>query len=36
MLPGSAPAAGQGAESSADPAWNEVYERMRQRTQPAK
>jgi hypothetical protein len=36
MLPGSAPAAGQGAESSTDPAWNEVYERMRQRTQPAK
>jgi hypothetical protein len=37
MLPGSAPpAAGQGAESSADPAWNEVYERMRQRTPPAK
>ena len=37
MLPGSAPpAAGQGAESSSDPAWNEVYERMRQRTQPAK
>jgi hypothetical protein len=34
-LPGS-PAAGQGAASSADPAWNEVYERMRQRTQPAK
>jgi hypothetical protein len=37
VLPGSVPsAAGQGAESSADPAWNEVYERMRQRTQPAK
>jgi hypothetical protein len=37
MLPGAAPsAAGQGAESSTDPAWNEVYERMRQRTQPAK
>jgi hypothetical protein len=36
MLPGSAPAAGQGAESSTDPAWNEVFERMRQRTQPAK
>jgi hypothetical protein len=35
LLPGS-PAAGQGASSSADPAWNEVYERMRQRTQPAK
>ena len=36
-LPGSAPpAAGQGADSSADPAWNEVYERMRQRTQPTK
>ena len=37
MLPGSTPSAtGQGAESSADPQWNEVYERMRQRTQPAK
>jgi hypothetical protein len=37
MLPGAAPsAAGQGVESSADPAWNEVYERMRQLTQPAK
>src|SRR2546423_336541 len=35
-LPGaSRPVAGQGADSSADPAWNEVYERMRQRTQPA-
>jgi len=37
MLPASAqPAAGQGAESSSDPAWNEVFERMRQRTQPVK
>src|SRR5438105_8564260 len=37
MLPGSVqPAAGQGAESSADPAWNEVYERMRQRTPSTK
>ena len=36
MLPGSAPAAGQGTAASPDPAWNEVYERMRQRVQPAK
>jgi hypothetical protein len=35
-LPGSVPAAGQGTPASSDPAWNEVYERMRQRTQPAK
>jgi len=34
-LPG-APGASQGTPASADPAWNEVYERMRQRTQPAK
>jgi hypothetical protein len=32
-LPGAVPAAaaGQGAATSSDPAWNEVYERMRQR-----
>jgi len=37
LVPGSPqPAAGQGAAASSDPAWNEVYERMRQRTQPAK
>lgn len=37
LLPGSAqPAAGQGAAASSDPAWNEVYERMRQRGQPSK
>ncbi len=37
LLPGSPqPAAGQGAAASSDPAWNEVYERMRQRGQPAK
>ena len=36
MLPGSAPAAGQGTPASPDPAWNEVYERMRQRVEPAK
>lgn len=35
LMPGSTPAAGQNA-ASPDPAWNEVYERMRQRTQPAK
>jgi hypothetical protein len=35
LLPTTPPAAGQSAASS-DPAWNEVYERMRQRTQPAK
>jgi hypothetical protein len=36
-LPGSAPAAaGQGTPASADPAWNEMYERMRQRGQPPK
>jgi hypothetical protein len=35
LLPATPPAAGQSAASS-DPAWNEVYERMRQRTQPAK
>jgi hypothetical protein len=29
------PAAGQGTAASPDPAWNEVYERMRQRTRPA-
>jgi hypothetical protein len=34
-LPPAPPVAGQGAASSADPAWNEVYERMRQRTRPA-
>jgi hypothetical protein len=34
VLPGSAPAAGQGTAASPDPAWNEVYERMRQRTRP--
>lgn len=34
LLPGSAPAAGQGTPASADPAWNEMYERMRQRGQP--
>jgi hypothetical protein len=33
MLPGSAPAAGQGTPASPDPAWNEVYERMRQRVE---
>jgi hypothetical protein len=37
LLPGSSqPAAGQGAAASSDPAWNEVYERMRQRGQPSK
>ncbi len=37
LLPGSPqPAAGQGAAASSDPAWNEVYERMRQRGQPSK
>jgi hypothetical protein len=37
LVPGSAqPAAGQGAAASSDPAWNEVYERMRQRGQPSK
>ncbi len=37
LLPGSTqPAAGQGAAASSDPAWNEVYERMRQRGQPSK
>jgi hypothetical protein len=37
LLPGSTqPAAGQGAAASPDPAWNEVYERMRQRGQPFK
>ena len=34
-MPGSTPAADQNA-ASPDPAWNEVYERMRQRAQPAK
>ncbi len=29
------PAAAQGTAASPDPAWNEVYERMRQRTRPA-
>ncbi len=37
LVPGSTqPAAGQGAAASSDPAWNEVYERMRQRGQPSK
>jgi hypothetical protein len=37
LVPGSPqPAAGQGAAASSDPAWNEVYERMRQRGQPSK
>jgi hypothetical protein len=37
LLPGSPPpAAGQGTAASSDPAWNEVYERMRQRGQPSK
>jgi len=35
-LPGAAAAAGQGAEASPDPAWNEVFERMRQRARPPK
>jgi hypothetical protein len=35
-LPGAAPpATGQGTAASPDPAWNEVFERMRQRTQPS-
>jgi hypothetical protein len=34
-LPGATPpAAGQGTAASPDPAWNEVYERMRQRARP--
>ena len=34
--PSAAPAAaGQGTAASPDPAWNEVFERMRQRTRPA-
>ena len=33
--PPAAPAAAQGTAASPDPAWNEVYERMRQRTRPA-
>jgi hypothetical protein len=37
LVPGSPqPAAGQGAAASSDPAWNEVYERMRQRGQSSK
>jgi hypothetical protein len=37
LLPGSTqPAPGQGPAASSDPAWNEVYERMRQRGQPSK
>ena len=37
LVPGSPqPATGQGAAASSDPAWNEVYERMRQRGQPSK
>jgi hypothetical protein len=37
LVPGSPqPAAGQGPAASSDPAWNEVYERMRQRGQPSK
>jgi hypothetical protein len=36
LVPGSPQAAGQGAAASSDPAWNEVYERMRQRGQPSK
>lgn len=36
QLPVPAPVAGQGTPASAEPAWNEVYERMRQRGQPPK
>jgi len=36
QLPGASPAAGQGTPASADPAWNEVFERMRSRAQPTK
>jgi hypothetical protein len=37
LVPGSPqPGASQGAAASSDPAWNEVYERMRQRGQPSK
>ena len=36
QLPGASPAAGQGTPASADPAWNEVFERMRQRAPPTK
>jgi hypothetical protein len=36
LVNGLPPAAGQGTPASSDPAWNEVYERMRQRAQPSK
>jgi hypothetical protein len=36
VIPGTPAAAGPGTPASTDPAWNEVYERMRQRGQPAK
>lgn len=36
LIPGMPPAAGQGTPASADPAWNDVFERMRSRGQPSK
>jgi hypothetical protein len=36
LIPGMPPTPGQGTAASADPNWNEVYERMRQRGQPSK